>query len=97
MQCLSTRIDSWGNNVNPTTVAAVSVAGAFILMLGGLAWAIPLVAKEKPIQHVTVIRVNGHKVTQEVGAIKKWSLSGGHMTLEYVPDPLFSANFDAPQ
>jgi hypothetical protein len=71
------------------------VAGAFLLMLGALAWAVPRTVQ--PLQRVTVTRINGHKVTQEVGTIQKWSLSGGHMVLEYVPDPVFSADFDAPR
>lgn len=81
--------------MSPTLVAALSVSGALALMLGALAYAVPRVAK--PVQYVTVIRVNGHKVTQEVGTIQKWSLSGGHMVIEYVPDPVFSADFDAPR
>jgi hypothetical protein len=81
--------------MNPTIVAAASVAGALILMLGALAWAVPRTVQ--PIQRVTVIRINGHKVTQEVGIVKSWSLSGGHMTLEYVTDTVFSADFDAPR
>lgn len=81
--------------MNPTAVAAVSVAGAFLLMLGALAWAVPRTVQ--PLQRVTVIRINGHKVTQEVGIVKSWSLSGGHMKLEYVTDTVFSADFDAPK
>lgn len=81
--------------MNPTIVAAASVAGALILMLGALAWAVPRTVQ--PLQRVTVIRINGHKVTQEVGIVKSWSLSGGHMTLEYVKDTVFSADFDAPR
>ena len=81
--------------MNPTIVAAASVAGALILMLGALAWAVPRTVQ--PLQRVTVIRINGHKVTQEVGIVKSWSLSGGHMTLEYVTDTVFSDNFDAPR
>ena len=81
--------------MTPTTVAAVSVAGAFLLMLGALAYAIPRTVQ--PLQYVTVTRINGHKVTQEVGIVKSWSLSGGHMTLEYVTDTVFSDNFDAPR
>jgi hypothetical protein len=81
--------------MNPTTVAAVSVAGAFLLMLGALAWAVPRTVQ--PLQRVTVTRINGHKVTQEVGIVQSWSLSGGHMTLEYVTDTVFSADFDAPR
>ena len=81
--------------MNPTTVAAVSVAGVFLLMLGALAWAVPRTVQ--PLPRVPVIRINGHKVTQEVGIVKSWSLSGGHMTLEYVTDTVFSADFDAPR
>lgn len=83
--------------MSPTAIAAASVAGVFLLMLGAIALAVPRVAKDQPLQHVTVIRINGHKVTQEVGIVKSWSLSGGHMTLEYIPDPVFSDGFDAPR
>lgn len=81
--------------MSQTVVAAVSVAGAFILMLSGLAVAKSLrAASIPPAVNVTITRINGHKVTTEVGKVTKWSFSGGHMIVEYEPDPLFSANFD---
>lgn len=81
--------------MSQTVVAAASVAGAFLLMLCALALAFPRVAKPATLTAVTVTRVNGQNVTTEVGKVLAWSLSGSGMTLEYEPDAIFSADFDA--
>lgn len=79
--------------MNPTAVAAVSVAGAFLLMLGGLAIAKTLV-RPKVTTNVTVTRVNGQKVTTEHGVVLLWSITNGHMTLEYEPDTICRDGFE---
>lgn len=78
-----------------TTAAALFSLGACALLLCGLVVAKSLrAASAPPAVNVTITRINGHKVTTEVGKVTKWSFSGGHMIVEYEPDPLFSANFD---
>jgi hypothetical protein len=79
--------------MNPTTVAAVSVAGAFLLMLGGLAIA-KSVVRPKVTTNVTITRVNGQKVTTEVGRVIAWSLKDGRMTLEFEPDLICQHGFE---
>lgn len=79
-----------------TTTAALFSLGACALLLCGLATAKSLRAYPSPVV-VTITRVNGQKVTQEVGTVRKWSLSDGRMTLEYVPDAVFQDGFDAPR
>ena len=79
-----------------TTTAAMFSIGACALLLVCLSTAKSLRASPSPVV-VTITRINGQKVTQEVGTVRKWSLSDGRMTLEYVPDPAFQDGFDAPR
>lgn len=79
--------------MSPTLVAATSVASALALMLGGLAIAKTIV-RPKVTTNVTVTRVNGQKVTTEHGTLLSWSITNGHMTLEFEPDSICRDGFE---
>lgn len=79
--------------MSPTLVAVTSVASALALMLGGLAIAKTIV-RPKVTTNVTVTRVNGQKVTTEHGTLLSWSITNGHMTLEYEPDTICRDGFE---
>ena len=78
--------------MNATLIATSSVALAFVLLLGGLAVAKSLVTKNVT-QTVTVVRVNGQNVTQDVGRVLSWSLTNGEMRLLYESDSVFRDGF----
>lgn len=75
--------------------AALFVGTGCIVVLAFLFFATRAVADQQAITKITVTRVNGPNVTTEVGTVQKWSLSGGHMVVEFAPDSILSSNFDA--
>lgn len=79
--------------MSPTLLAALSIAGAMLLTIGGIALAKSLTDKHVTT-NVTVVRVNGQKVTQDVGTVLSWSVTNGQMRLEYEPDSIYSDGFE---
>lgn len=79
--------------MNDTITAALFCAGACGLLLCGLAIA-KSVVRPKVTTTVTITRVNGQKVTTEVGRVIAWSLKDGRMTLEFEPDLICQHGFE---
>lgn len=78
--------------MNDTIAAALFCAASLSFVLCSVAIAKSFVTKNVTTS-VTVVRVNGQKVTQDVGRVLSWSLTNGEMRLEYEPDSVFSDGF----